>query len=174
VSSLLVAGSNVTLTYDDSANTLTVASSGGGSGWTDVILGSDFSTTSAVFDASLEWASVPLDGSSTYEVEARMIWTAAATTTGLAHMVYTAMAGSHVYLNTVQLTTTTIANGFSTNGASSVTGTTSIASVNYGKVEGMSITGVSSGTLSFRIRSEVSGSLVTIKAGSFVRYRKVQ
>jgi len=30
VSSLLVAGANVTLTYDDSANTLTVASSGGG------------------------------------------------------------------------------------------------------------------------------------------------
>lgn len=32
VSSLLVAGSNVTLTYDDAANTMTIASSGGGGG----------------------------------------------------------------------------------------------------------------------------------------------
>lgn len=30
VSSLLVAGTNVTLTYDDTANTLTIAASGGG------------------------------------------------------------------------------------------------------------------------------------------------
>lgn len=32
VAALLVAGSNVTLTYNDAANTLTVASSGGGGG----------------------------------------------------------------------------------------------------------------------------------------------
>jgi hypothetical protein len=32
INSLLVAGSNVTLTYDDTANTLTIASSGGGGG----------------------------------------------------------------------------------------------------------------------------------------------
>jgi hypothetical protein len=35
VSSLLVAGSNVTLTYNDAANTLTVAASGGGGGLSD-------------------------------------------------------------------------------------------------------------------------------------------
>ncbi len=34
VSSLLVAGSNITLTYNDGANTLTVAATGGGSGLT--------------------------------------------------------------------------------------------------------------------------------------------
>lgn len=32
VSTLLVAGSNITLTYNDGANTLTIASSGGGGG----------------------------------------------------------------------------------------------------------------------------------------------
>ena len=42
VNSLLVAGSNVTLTYDDTANTMTIASSGGGggSGSGDALVGS--------------------------------------------------------------------------------------------------------------------------------------
>lgn len=63
VSALLVAGANVTLTYDDGANTLTVASSGGGGG------GSSLSGTAVI--------TVPQDKRGRFE------WTESVTATGV-------------------------------------------------------------------------------------------
>lgn len=58
VASLLVAGTNITLTYNDVANTLTIASTGGGGALTETVV--DFGTK-PVWDASF----TVLDGSVT-------------------------------------------------------------------------------------------------------------
>lgn len=53
VAALLVAGANVTLTYNDAANTLTIDATGGGGGGGDITGGSSLGAGAAVFESEL-------------------------------------------------------------------------------------------------------------------------
>ncbi len=181
VATLLVAGAGVTLTYNDAANTLTVAASGGGADpWTYVVLPSDFVTNSAtavlVTAGGVDLAFIP-DINARYEFEV-VLMTRTATTTvgprpgiawptpaqvdGIAYMQQTASAATNVLQNGNISASVLIPVG----GVPTTTGSWPATA------RGVLITG-GTVTLGLRIQlaSETAGTNVTIKAGSFLKYR---
>lgn len=176
VSALLVAGAGVTLTYNDAANTLTVAASGGADPWTYVVLGADFVTNSATAVAITGMAFTP-DPNTRYEFEALLLCRTATTTVGprpgiawptptqvdgVAYGQITSAAGSNVFQNGHMAAAFLMPVG----------GLPDTTNSWPARIKGNIITG---GTVTLGLRlqlaSETAGTNVTVRAGSFLKYR---
>lgn len=178
VATLLVQGSGITLTYNDAAGTLTVAASGGGSDpWTYVKLGTDFTTNSATAVDVTGLAFTPA-ANSTYEFEGllRTRTTATAigprpglawptgTTDGVAGIDMTSSATARLLVNGNPSATLLAAVGGLPNTTQSFPAW----------ISGNVTTGASpSGSVKVQLASETAGTDVTIKAGSYIRYRLI-
>lgn len=177
VATLLVAGAGVALTYNDAANTLTVAASGGGADpWTYVVLGSDFTTSSATAVAVTGLAFSP-DPDTRYEFEA-VLYTRTATTTvgprpGIAWPTPSIVDGIAEISQTASASTNVIQNGNSSAAVLAPAGGVPTTTGSWpARIRGAMTTGATV-TLGLRIQlaSETAGTNVTIKAGSFLKYR---
>ncbi len=179
VGSLLVAGSNVTLTYNDAANTLTIASTGGGGGgsltFVDAALTSTqvFSTTTF---ANVTQLVAAMDANSTYLLDCFVTFQSAATTTGLG-LGYTSPADCRVMAEiVVPITSTAAASQLRTifpNAATAAntgtvlgTGVTAINSNHTARISGIIRTGATAGNFQVQARSEVAASNITLQIGS--------
>ena len=179
VGSLLVAGTNVTLTYNDAANTLTIASAGGGGGgsltFVDVALTSTqvFSTTTF---ANVTQLVAAMDANSTYLLNCFVTFQSAATTTGLG-LGYTSPADCRVMAEVVvPITSTAAASQLRTifpnaavaanTGTVLGTGVTAINSNHTARISGIIRTGATAGNFQVQARSEVNASNVTLQIGS--------
>ena len=164
------AGSFITATKLDS-----IASSGG---WTYVFLASDFtnSTTTPTDVTGLAFAPA---ASKRYEIEGRFFVRAAATTTGAQIGVVWPtgiVAPSAANLGSPQSSTAmSLANPTrGTTLSANSTGVPSTTLEAMGYLNAVLTTGGSpSGTFRVRLDSEVASSLVTMVAGSFIRYREI-
>ncbi len=179
VGSLLVAGSNVTLTYNDAANTLTIASTGGGGGgsltFVDAALTSTqvFSTTTF---ANVTQLVAAMDANSTYLLDCFVTFQSAATTTGLG-LGYTSPADCRVMAEiVVPITSTAAASQLRTifpnaavaanTGTVLGTGVTAINSNHTARISGIIRTGATAGNFQVQARSEVAASNITLQIGS--------
>jgi len=179
VGSLLVAGSNVTLTYNDAANTLTIASTGGGGGgsltFVDAALTSTqvFSTTTF---ANVTQLVAAMDANSTYLLNCFVTFQSAATTTGLG-LGYTSPADCRVMAEiVVPITSTAAASQLRTmfpnaavaanTGTVLGTGATAINSNHTARISGIIRTGATAGNFQVQARSEVAASNITLQIGS--------
>jgi hypothetical protein len=179
VGSLLVAGSNVTLTYNDAANTLTIASTGGGGGgsltFVDAALTSTqvFSTTTF---ANVTQLVAAMDANSTYLLDCFVTFQSAATTTGLG-LGYTSPADCRVMAEiVVPITSTAAASQLRTifpNAATAAntgtvlgTGVTAINSNHTARISGIIRTGATAGNFQVQARSEIAASNITLQIGS--------
>ena len=178
VAALLIAGAGVTLTYNDAANTITVAASGGGSDpWTYVVLGSDFTTSSATGVAITGLSFIP-DPNTRYEFEAVLLtrtdtatvgprpglaWPTPAQVDGVATIIQTSGAGTSVQQNG-NISAAVLA---PVGGVPTTTGSWPAT------IKGNIVTGATV-TLGLRLRlaSGTAGTNVTVKAGSFLKYQE--
>ena len=177
VAALLVAGSGVTLTYNDAANTLTVAATGGGSDpWTYLVLASDFTTSSATEVAITGLAFTP-DPNARYEFEA-VLMTRTATTTvgprpGIAWPTPTQVDGVGFIQQTSAAGTNVLQNGHIAAATLAPVGGLPDTTNSWPAImRGIFITGATV-TLGLRLQlaSETAGTNVTVKAGSYLKYR---
>lgn len=176
VAALLVAGSGISLTYNDASNTLTVAATGGSDPWTYIVLGSDFVTSSATAVAVTGMAFVP-NTNSRYEFEALLMcrtatatvgprpgiaWPTPTQTDGVAYGQITSAAGSNVVQN----------GHVAASYLMPVGGLPDTTNSWPAFIKGNIVTGATV-TLGFRLQlaSETAGTNVTIKAGSYLKYR---
>lgn len=177
VASLMVAGTGISLTYNDAANTLTVAATGGGTDpWTYIVLGSDFTTSSATAVAITGMAFTP-DPNARYEFEALLMcrtatatvgprpgiaWPTPTQVDGVAFGQITSAAGSNVFQNGHMATAYLMPVG----------GLPDTTNSWPAMIKGNIITG---GTVTLGLRlqlaSETGGTNVTVRAGSFLKYR---
>jgi hypothetical protein len=183
VAALLVAGPNVTLTYNDASNTLTIESTGGGGGggggsdpWTYVSLGADH-TNNTLTTTVVPTLQVTPSSSGTWIIEGMLI----CSTTNAAAMprLTSYMPDNATGAATVEIqhggTTSLIAN----NGTGAVGNFTAVGSAYAatGILAQVSACFVSTAaaTVAFRLGlvSETAGETVTVLAGSWLRYRKV-
>lgn len=179
VGALLVAGANVTLTYNDAAGTLTIAAAAGGGvdPWTYIALSGDFSTSSATA-VDIPGLNFAPDVLSRYEVEAVLFTRTATATVGPRPGVGWPLSGVTDGIVDIQQTsaaaTNVLQNGNSSaavlapvGGVPTTTGSWP-ARIRAAFTTGATVTG------NFRIQlaSETAGTNVTAKAGSFIRYRE--
>ena len=175
VATLLTAGSNITLTYNDAAGTLTVAASGGGADpWSYVTLASD-NTVSTTTVADVTGMSFTATANTAYEVEIFGAFQTAATTTGIG-VAFNIPSGTVSGMcfapsaNTTAMVTLTRADD------AVIAPTTAVATANtdfpiFGKY--LISVGASGGMVQLRQRSEIAGSNSVLKAGLRMKYRAV-
>ncbi len=176
VAALLVAGSGISLTYNDAANTLTVAATGGADPWTYLVLGSDFTTSSATAVAITGLAFTP-DPNARYEFEA-VLMTRTATATvgprpGIAWPTPTQVDGVGFIQQTSAAGTNVLQNGhIAAATLAPVGGLPDTTNSWPAIVRGIFTTGATV-TLGLRLQlaSETGGTNVTVRAGSFLKYR---
>lgn len=178
VAALLVQGSGITLTYNDAAGTLTVAATGGSSDpWTYVKLGTDFVTSSAtaVDVTGLEFTPT---ASKTYEFEAVLrLRTATATVgprPGLAWPTGTTDGVAGIDM-TSSATARLLANGNPNAAILAAVGGLPNTTQSYPAwITGNVTMGASpSGTVKVQMATETAGTNVTVKAGSYLKYREI-
>jgi hypothetical protein len=154
------------------------ASAGGGSDpWTYVVLTSDFSTT-ANTPSNITGLSVSPVANKVIVIEAHFLTRSFATTTGVRPGISwpTIDDGVVQSLNGNASTANVEANSNVTAGAffnSSVATANTTASWPFWLWVTMVCGASPSGTLNFTLQSEISGSNVTVKAGSWIRYRTI-
>ena len=174
VGALLVAGSGVTLTYDDGANSLTVAASGGGGAdpWSYAKLTADTSGTSATLEdiSGLSIAASSFLTNSYYEFDARLKVKVASGSL-IASLVWpTGVTGNAAMV---------VYSGNNINGVqgteAATLSTTNINSSVYVLIEvkGSLFTGGSAagGTLKLQYRNSAGSAVHTAEKGSFLSYR---
>lgn len=178
VAALLVQGSGVTLTYDDAAGTLTVAATGGSSDpWTYVKLGTDFVTISATAVDVTGLAFTPA-ADKTYEFEAVLrLRTATATVgprPGLAWPTGTTDGVAGIDM-TSSATARLLANGNPNAALLAAVGGLPNTTLSYPAwIRGNVTMGASpSGTVKVQMATETAGTNVTVKAGSYLKYREI-
>jgi hypothetical protein len=178
VAALLVAGSGITLTYNDVANTVTVAASGGGSDpWTYIKLGSDFvtSSTTAVNITGLAFTPV---ANTQYEFEAVLLLRTATTTVGPRPGLAWPTGGTDGVgmIDTPSSATARLLTNGNINAAllAAVGGLPNTTQSWPARVSGTFMAGASpSGTVKLQLASETGGTNVTAKAGSYLKYRTI-
>jgi hypothetical protein len=179
VAALLVQGSGITLTYDDSANTITVSATGGGGSdpWTYIKLASDFVTSSATAVDVTSMSFTP-SASQTYEVEAVLFVQTVTTTVGPRPAVgwSTGLSGG---AGQVIVTSGTTASAQSNAPAGSTllapAGGLPLANTSYPAfIKASFITSAApSGTFRVQLATETALTNVTVKAGSWLKYRTI-
>lgn len=178
VAALLVQGSGITLTYNDAAGTLTVAATGGSSDpWTYVKLETDFVTSSATAVDVTGLAFTPAAGK-TYEFEAVLrLRTATATVgprPGLAWPTGTTDGVAGIDM-TSSATARLLVNGNPNAALLAAVGGLPNTTQSYPAwISGNVTMGASpSGTVKVRMAAETAGTNVTVKAGSYLKYREI-
>lgn len=178
VAALLVQGSGITLTYNDAAGTLTVAATGGSSDpWTYVKLGADFVTSSATAVDVTGLAFTPAEGK-TYEFEAVLrLRTATATVgprPGLAWPTGTTDGVAGINM-TSSATARLLVNGNPNAALLAAVGGLPNTTQSYPAwISGNVTMGASpSGTVKVKMATETAGTNVTVKAGSYLKYREI-
>lgn len=178
VAALLVQGSGVTLTYDDAAGTLTVSASvGGADSWTYIKLASDFVTGSATAVDVTGLAFTPAANKS-YEFEAVLRCRTATATVGprpgLAWPggATDGVAGIDM---TSSATARLLANGNPNAALLAAVGGLPNTTQSYPAwISGNVTMGASpSGTVKVQMATETAGTNVTVKAGSYLKYREI-
>lgn len=147
----------------------------GGDAWTHVVLGSDFATSSASAVDVTGLAFTPLL-STRYEVEGVFFLRTATATVGPRPGVAwpTGLSDGVAYLQTTSAAATNVLqNGNSTAAVLAPVGGLPNTTASFpGFLRGAFVTGlVPSGTFKVQLASETAGTTVTMKAGSFLRYR---
>jgi hypothetical protein len=147
---------------------------GGGSSATYVRATADTATTATSY-SNIAGLSLPLSASTRYEIECHILIVSAATTTGPG-ISWTHSATPTLAAGQAVGGMTTTATGSQTVTATNDSGTvqTGVAAVspalNMWRFNGTVEVGASADTVQMRLRSEVSGSSVTAKAGSWCKY----
>lgn len=177
----LIEGANVTLTVaDDAANEevdVTIAAASGSDPWTYVKLGSDFNTTSATAVNVTGLAFTP-SANLTYVIEGYLLLRTATTTVGPrpGATFPTGLNDSAIHIEAAASNTTQILNegNANTTNLALVTGEANTTGSWPALIAGMLITGASpSGAFQVQLASETAGTTVTIRAGSWIRYRTI-
>lgn len=178
VAALLVQGSNVTLTYNDAANTLTVAATGSSDPWTKVLLATDFTTSNATNTNVTNFNFTPSSANTLYLVEAYVFLKAATATvgprpgiawpTGLSYQSAFALAPNSA---------TAFASNFwgaaSTANAAS-TGLPTTTNFYLGRISAYFCTGATpSGNFQITLASETAATNVTMGANSLLMWRTI-
>lgn len=145
--------------------------------WTYIKLGSDFTTSSATAVDITGLAFTPA-ASTTYEIEAQLLCRTATTTVGVRHGVAwpTGMTDGVAYLEMTSAAGTTVLQNGNINAAvlAPVGGLPDTTSSWPAQVKATLIAGGSpSGTLKLQVASETGGTTVTVKAGSWLKYRAI-
>ncbi len=178
VAALLVQGSGITLTYNDAAGTLTVAATGGSSDpWTYVKLGTDFVTSSATAVDVTGLAFTPA-ASKTYEFEAvlrlRTEATGVGPRPGLEWPTGTTDGVAGIDM-TSSATARSLVNGNPNAALLAAVGGLPNSTQSYPAwISGNVTMGASpSGTVKVQMATESAGINVTVKAGSYLKYREI-
>jgi hypothetical protein len=151
------------------------AAGGGGSGSTTVLLSADVTNNNAVANTLQDVTGLSFSGAAntSYLIYARIMYTAAATTTG-SRWVINAPAGASACLAsryTLTATTMTTNMGVGLNLPAACNATSVVAS-NIAIIEGVVRVGGTPGTVVVRFASEVANSAIVAKANlSFLEYR---
>jgi hypothetical protein len=142
-----------------------------GSDWTYVVLGANYTNSTTTYSDITGLSFSEISGE-VYAVEANLVFATAATTTGIG-LSSSFPAGEHVNKSIVSLTATTkTVMYWNTSSATNASSTGIMSGDNIGEI--MAICKPSAdGTYQLRARSEIAGSLLTIKAGSYLRWRKI-
>ena len=174
----LIAGSGITITPASSGatRTLTIAASGGGSDpWTYIKLGSDFTTTSntAVNVTGLEFTPA---ANTDYEFEASLYCRTATATVGPRPGIAwpTGMTDGivQIYIPTSVSAQAMQFGNINAAVLAPVGGLPNNTQSYAGRIIGSARAGASpSGTIKIQLASETSGTTVTAKAGSYLKYR---
>lgn len=171
----IVAGTGITKTYDDAANTLTLSASGGGSGipGTRIVLSADVTNNNAVANtiADVTGLSFAVVAGTTYGFRFTILYTAAAATTGSRWSINgpatTLLAYRSEY--TATATTQTVNEGLTGYNVPAAASAASLTAGNIATIEGF-ITPSANGTVIARFASEVASSAIVAKAKSFVEF----
>ena len=154
------------------------AGADGGAEWGEARLASDFTTKLNAAQAVTGLSFAPTPG--VYEVYARLLLTAAVATNGARPGLRWPTAGvdGGGFLADVPTSTTAraLANGIGSNGAVTFANAGDLYQA-YGlaRMEAVLVAGAGvSGTMGVTIQSEAAGTAVTVKAGSFLRWRRVE
>ena len=145
--------------------------------WTYIKLGSDFTTTSATAVDITGLAFTPV-ASTTYEIEAQLLCRTATTTVGVRHGVAwpTGMTDGVAYLEMTSAAGTTVLQNGNIAAAvlAPVGGLPDTTNSWPAQVKATLIAGGSpSGTFKLQVASETGGTTVTVKAGSWIKYRAI-
>lgn len=177
VAALLVAGSNITLTYNDAAGSLTVAAAGGGGAdpWTWVKLAAN-STVSTTAFAAVSGMSFSALANTTYLVEVVGAYQTAATTTGIA-LALDIPSGSVIGMNQVSTSATALGGAEQIADATTTGATTGVRAANTNTpIVGRFVVavGATAGTIQLMQRSEVAASNTVLQAGlTILGYRVI-
>ena len=166
-----IAGSNMTITPDDGANTITFASTGGGSGYRTLVeLGSDVST-SATSGADITGLSFAVSADTTYRFYALIIYTTSNTANGSSWGVNGPASPTLLAWNSHFAGNTSAGNGANWIDVYGVgTNTTSSPSTqNLAVISGI-VRPSAGGTLQLRFKSEDGAQTITAKAGSTLEW----
>lgn len=167
VAALLVQGSNITLTYNDASNTLTIAAAGGGGAdpWTWVKLAAN-STVSTTAFADVSGMSFTAVANTTYLVELVGAYQCAATTTGIA-LALDIPSGSVIGINQVATSATAAGAAEQIADATTTGATTGVRAANTNTpiaARWVVAIGATGGTVQLRQRSEVAASNTVLQA----------
>jgi hypothetical protein len=137
-----------------------------------VRMASDVSTTVDTF-SDATGLSFAVEANTEYHIEARIIYTTAATTTGI-NLAASGPASPTIFVGnsfaTPATLTSGVARGFQAYNTSTAY-TDALSGNNYAHMTFMLLNGLNPGTFVIRFASEVDTSQVTIKAGSILKYR---
>ncbi len=145
--------------------------------WTYVVLGSDF-TTSATANANVTGLSFAPAASKRYAIEGRLLLRSAATTTGprpgIAWPTGLNDGASQITAPNSNTALAFRAQGAKTTQNAASTGVPTTTDSYLAILDAVLVAGASpSGSFQITLASEIAASLVTMRAGSFIRYREV-
>lgn len=179
VAAMLMQGSNITVTYNDPAGQVTIsASAGGGSDpWTYVKLAADFTTSSATAVDITGMAFTPA-ANTNYEFEACLYLRTATTTvgprTGLAWATGLTDGVATIRVPSSATAELQVHGNIAAALLASVGGLPTTTSRYRSEVKGSAVAGTSpAGTIKLQMASETAGTNVTVKAGSWLKYRVI-
>lgn len=176
IGAALVAGTNITITVNDGADTITIDATSGGGAFTDVKLGSDFTTNSGTAVNVTGFKFTPA-ANKTYEIEGQFLMRTASNAIGPrpGNSWPTGCTDGVVSWDETASTGTSVL-AFGNINASVTDATSGLPDGNSwpARFKATLIMGASpSGDFQITLLSETAGTNVTMKAGSWFKYREM-